>query len=147
MTVRDFITRHEGRKDKPYKCPAGFKTIGAGWNMDANPLPGDIRDYLRAHGRILDEHIDRLLTMSINTAASDCKRLFPLFENFSDNRKMALIDFVFQLGQGGAGKFVRMIAAVNSGRWEDAAREMRDSNYYRQVPGRAEEVIDLIKEG
>jgi lysozyme len=147
MTAREFITKHEGRKNRPYKCPAGFNTIGVGWNMDANPLPKDIADYLKANGRVLDDHIERLLTMSINNAVSGCKKLFPEFEQMSDNRKMALTDFIFQLGQGGARKFIHTIAAVNACQWEDAADFMRDSLWARQCPNRAAEVTELIEAG
>jgi len=147
MNIAQFITKHEGRKNKPYKCPAGKNTIGVGWNFDANPLPQHIADYLKENGKITDAMIDYLLRISITNAVLDCEKIFPEFNNFTDNRRMALIDFVFQLGAGGARKFVHAIAAINTGRWEDAAKEFRDSNYYRQVPKRAEEVIELIEEG
>ena len=146
-TIEQFITRHEGRKLKPYKCTAGHWTIGVGWNMDANPLPKDIRDYLKAHGSITNEMVDKLLDISINQAVKDCHKLFPEFESFSPNRKMALTDFVFQLGLSRSSAFVNTIAAINTGRWEDAVKEMRDSNWFKQVPNRAKEVTELIEEG
>jgi lysozyme len=147
MNIAQFITKHEGRKNKPYKCPAGKNTIGVGWNFDANPLPQHIADYLKENGKITDAMIDYLLRISITNAVLDCEKIFPEFNNFTDNRRMALIDFVFQLGAGGARKFVHAIAAINTGRWEDAAKEMLDSRWAKQVPKRAKEVIELIEEG
>lgn len=149
MDTKEFIKKHEGIKYSPYKDTSKTPktTIGIGWNMDANPLPPDIQDYLNKNGKIENGHIDRLLAISVNTARSDCRKLFPGFDNFSDNRKTALTDFVFQLGRTKANKFVRMKNAVNSGRWDDAAMEMRKSNYYDQVPLRAEEVSNLLEEG
>jgi len=29
------LKRHEGFSEKMYKCPAGYNTIGYGWNVDA----------------------------------------------------------------------------------------------------------------
>jgi lysozyme len=147
MTTREFIEKHEGRRDKPYKCTAGKNTIGVGWNMDANPLPKDIADYLKEYGHILDEHIDRLLTMSINTAERDCRKLFSTFDTFSPNRKMALTDWCFQLGLTTAKKFVNTIGMINRGKWKESAINMRKSNYYKQVPKRAEEVCRLLEKG
>lgn len=147
MTIEQFIENHEGRRKKPYKCPAGANTIGVGYNFDANPLPKKIADYLKEHGEITDAMIDQLLKDSILTAVIDCDSLFPDFEHFSDNRRMALIDFLFQLGKTRASKFHHAIAAINTGRWNDAANAMRDSAWAHQVPHRAEEVTELIEEG
>lgn len=147
MTIEQFIEKHEGRKKKPYKCPAGFKTIGVGWNMEANPLPKEIADYLKEHGEITDTMIDILLNISVKNAISDCLDLFPNWDSISLNRRMALIDFVFQLGKTKASKFIHSIAAINTGRWEDAAKEMRQSAWAKQTPNRAEEVTELIEAG
>ena len=147
MTVQEFITKHEGIKNKSYKCPAGKTTIGVGHNIDAKGLPKDIADYLKKNGQIIDEMIDRLLIIDIGHAVSDCKKLFPDFDRFTPNRKMALTDFLFQLGYERARKFVHSIAAINTGRWEDAAKEMLDSSWAKQTPNRAQEVTELIEEG
>jgi len=113
MTIEEFIEKHEGRRKKPYKCSAGANTIGVGYNFDANPLPKNIADYLKAHGEITDAMIAQLLKESILTAVLDCGDLFPDFDNFSDNRRMALIDFVFQLGKHRASQFIHAIADVS----------------------------------
>lgn len=147
MTLYEFIEKHEGRRKKPYKCPAGKLTIGVGHNIDANPLPIDIKRHLAQYGSIDNEMIDRLLNTDIRHAVADCKVLFPQFATFSDNRRMALIDFVFQLGFTGAKKFTRSVNAINAEKWDDAARYMGESLWARQTPVRAAEVIKLIKEG
>lgn len=147
MTVAEFIAKHEGRKNKPYRCPAGARTIGVGYNYDANPLPKHIADYLKVHGKITDDMIDELLNISIEIAEGDCMRLFPDWDNFTPNRKMALTDFLFQLGYTKASKFIHAIAAINTGRWEDAAMHMRNSAWAHQVPKRAEEVTEMIEVG
>lgn len=75
MTICEFIEKHEGRQNKPYKCPAGFNTIGVGWNIDAHPLPERIAKYLKQHGEITDEMIDELLKKSLVRTYYDCKYL------------------------------------------------------------------------
>ena len=147
MTLYEFIEKHEGRRKKPYRCPAGKLTIGVGHNIDANPLPIDIKRKLEMDGSIDNEMIDRLLNTDIRHAAADCQVIFPQFNTFSDNRRMALIDWVFQLGFTGARRFVRSVKAINSEQWEDAARFMGESLWARQTPSRAKEVIQLIREG
>jgi lysozyme len=146
MTVYELIEKHEGRRKRKYRCPAGAWTIGVGWNMDANPLPEDIAAYLKQHGEITEKMIDRLLVISVKRATEDCHYLFPDFDNFTENRRMALVDFVFQLGLTRAKRFVHSIAAMNTGRWEEAAARMRESLWFRQVPKRAATITKMIEE-
>ena len=149
MTAKESITKHEGKKNKVYLDNAlpPKRTIGVGWNMDANPLPAPIQSYLDEHGEITEEMIDSLLELSIDVATKDCFKLFPDFNGFSENRRMALTDISFQLGYKRLHGFVNTIAAINTGRWDDAANEMMDSAWYRQVPNRAKEIVGLIREG
>ena len=147
MTQREFTENEEGKRYQVYKCTAGKNTIGIGWNIDANPLPPDIAKYLQENGRILDEHIDRLWAISIGRAIADCKKLFPNYDLFSPNRKIALTDFVFQVGLTTAREFVNTIKAINDGKWQEAADRMMKSAWFNQVPNRAHKVIDLIRRG
>jgi lysozyme len=157
-TIEQFITRHEGDKLKPYKCTAGKRTIGRGWNFDANPLPEGIADYLKKHGCITQQMSDILLTISIRNALKDCLDLFPAWDTISLNRRTALIDFVFQLGKHRTSHFVHTIAAINTGRWKDAAEGVKKSLYWKQLGGdppgtddgkleRPEEIAAMIEEG
>jgi len=145
ISQREFTEQNEGRKYKPYKCTGGANTIGIGHNIDANPLPKDIEDYLKKTGRILDEHIDRLYIIDEGHAVSDCKKLFPEFKNFSHDRKVALTDFLFQLGYDRASKFIKSIHLINIGAWEEAADNMLKSLWAKQTPNRALRVTDLLR--
>jgi len=147
MNLKELLISHEGKRNEVYRCSAGHRTIGVGWNLDANPLPRDIQAYLDEHGCLNDACIDRLLDISIGWATKDCHDLFPDFDYFTENRQMALIDFVFQLGRTKALRFSKSIAAINTGRWEDAALNLSRSLWYEQVPNRAEEICKLIEEG
>lgn len=149
MTIYELLKKHEGKRNKPYLDNAmpPKKTIGVGWNIDANPLPADIDSYLKAHGEITDEMVNTLLSISVKRATADCRDLFPAFDEFTENRQMALIDFVFQLGKKGASRFVSSIAMINTGRWEEAAENMMKSLWAKQVPNRAKEITQMIEEG
>lgn len=145
--IYEMLDRHEGDRLKPYLCPAGKRTIGRGWNIDANPLPDDIEDYLDRKGEITQEMSDRLLKMSVANATRYCFRLFPDFLNFTDNRRNALIDFLFNVGIGTASKFVNTIAAINRGDWSAAADGLMKSAWFKQVGNRGPEIVALVREG
>ena len=141
------IKRHEGWRLKPYLCPAGKKTIGAGWNIDANALPPSTASYLRLHGTITDSMAEELLTLSIDMAVLQCKSLYVGFDTFSERRRNALIDFVFNVGVGTAIKFTKMRNAIIKQDWNKAADEMVNSAWYTQVGNRGPEIVGMIREG
>lgn len=51
----------------------------------------------------------------------------------SDERMSVLADMAFQMGGTGLSKFVKMLAAVRKGDWEQAKVHMLDSDYARQL--------------
>ncbi len=145
--LKDMLIRHEGWKNRPYTCPAGHKTIGVGFNMEVNIMPSDIASHLRLKGYLPDDMINRLLDISIDTAVMNCKEIYKGFDGFSENRQLALIDFLFNVGAGTALRFKKMRAAIKEGDWNRAADEMIDSAWFKQVKGRATEVVDLVRRG
>lgn len=156
--IRDLIKKHEGFSNVPYKCPAGKQTIGWGHNIDAHPLPKDIEGYLFAKGYILPEHAERLLSADIEMATQDCRQLYPGFDGFSDKRRAALIDFLYNIGIVRAKGFKLMQKAILAGDWNEAAEQVRDSAYWRQLGGdpigtddgrteRPEVIYRMLKEG
>ena len=143
----EMIRRHEGLRLKPYICPGGHATIGFGWNMDAHPLPDDIAACLRVNGAITQDMAERLLNISVDMATRQARAIYPGFDDFSERRRYALVDFVFNLGVGGALKFKKMRAAIADGDWDRAADCMIQSKWFRQVGNRSREIVGLIREG
>jgi lysozyme len=144
--LKEMIKRHEGLRLKPYPCSQKHLTIGYGWNLD-NDLPSDIASYLRVTGEITRGMAERLLNISIDTATRQAWSIFPQFGGFSENRQMALIDFIFNVGVGTALKFRKALAAIEKGDWNRAADEMFLSRWREQVGDRAAEIIGMIRTG
>jgi lysozyme len=146
--LKDRLIWEEGLKHKPYRCPAGKLTVGVGWNMDANPLPKSMQVYLDEHGELTLIMIMELLEKSIDKAEQDARSLFESFNDFSDNRKVAVVDLLFNLGRTSFSKFINTIAAIRHGNWDAAAAGLKNSKWYKQVqPERAEGIVKLITEG
>lgn len=123
------LERHEGRKNKLYRCPAGRLTCGIGFNIQDNPLP----DYI----------IDMLLDYSIEVAIDDLKTIFGIekYEAFPDHVKRALTNMSFQLGYDNLSEFKNTIKLIKQGDYKRAAKEMLDSKWAREdSPKRALEV-------
>jgi GH24 family phage-related lysozyme (muramidase) len=143
------LSQDEGRRDRLYNdltgdplpplpaLPNGSqpkRTIGVGWNLDDNPLPPEV--------------IDLMLTISIKRAEYSVKRIFPEYEGYSRNRKAALINALFNIGEGGFLKFRNTIRHIRAGSWHEAARHLRLSLWARQVQkSRSERIIQQIERG
>ena len=143
----NMLRRHEGLRLKPYFCTGGKKTIGYGWNMSDNALPVEIALHLQIYGGITQDQAEELLTISAKRAQDQCRTIYTGYDSSTQNRQDALADFVFNLGIGTARKFRKATQAINEGRWSDAADEMMDSKWYRQVPNRARVIVRMIREG
>jgi len=156
--LRKMIKRHEGLRLFPYRCIGGKLTIGYGWNLDAHPLPVDYAHCLRATGKITEAMAEHLLTIMIDMAERDCRDIYPGFNRFSETRRFALIDFLFNLGSTRALKFKKMRKAIEAEDWEEAANQVNDSVYWRQLGGdpagtddgkleRPEEIAQMLRIG
>ncbi len=131
--AQEQIRRDEGVRRHPYRDTAGKLTIGVGRNLDDVPLA--------------DEEIEFLLANDIDRAATDARRLVPVFDTLSETRKAVLLNMVFNLGASRLAGFKKFLAAVNDFRYADAAREMLDSTWAQQVSERAVRLSNQMREG
>ncbi len=127
------LITHEGLRLKPYRDSVGKLTIGVGRNLD------DVG--------ITEEEALYLLKNDIKRVLDFLKERLPYWNGLTETRKMALVDMCFNLGPGGFLSFKRMLAALERGDYEQAAREMLDSKWARQVGRRAEELAEMMREG
>jgi len=130
--LRKDLELDEGFRDRVYQCSAGANTIGYGWNMDALPLSEAAASF------ILGEHIMK--------TAEECSKL-PWFTRLSHSRQNIIINMVFNMGMGRFLGFKRMIQALKDSRFNDAALEMLDSKWARQVGLRADRLSAEMRIG
>ena len=147
QSLREMVKMHEGCSLFAYHCPAGFWTIGYGWNIEAHPLPEHIAAELRAHSRITEEMAEELLTISLEAALLNAEAIFPGFQDFSDDRQDALTDFVFNVGTGTAMKFKRLRQAIAENNWSWAADELESSKWFKQVGNRGRKIVEMVRHG
>ena len=132
--LREMLIRHEGMRLKPYRCPAGKLTIGVGRNLE----DVGISEYQAFY--LLDNDIRRAEA----TAAECAGRHGVLWEGLPEDARLVLLNMAFNLGYR-LGGFRKMFAALRKGDYEDAAREMLDSRWARQVGQRAIELAEIMK--
>jgi lysozyme len=142
------LVLHEGCMLVPYKCPAGFLTIGVGRNIEKNPLTSEEKkvcgDYMNG---ITKNAAFYLLRNDIEKVCKDLMKNIPWWKNLDNERQYALLDMCFQLGINGLLRFRKMLSAMGVGNWQQAAEECLNSNYARQTPKRAKRIAETIRTG
>ena len=128
----NFTEANEGYRKNAYKCSAGKTTIGIGFNIEAGISKYAARALLEA----------QLIQIRVRAYAK-----YKWFANLNSARQIAICDMIFQLGEGGFGKFKKTIAAIRKGDFAAAAKEALDSAWYKQTPKRALMVADIIRTG
>jgi lysozyme len=127
------LVHHEGLRLKPYRCSAGKLTIGVGRNLEDVGLT--------------EEEALLLLGNDISRVITELDQNIPAFSSLDEIRKRVLVDMGFNLGINRLMKFRRMLAALEAGDWSQAAVEMMDSRWARQVGSRAERLKLMMETG
>lgn len=127
------LIRDEGCRLKPYRCTAGKLTIGVGRNLD------DVGISNAEAGFLLDNDIKR------TTDELDAK--WPKWRELDDVRQRVVVNMAFNLGVKRFLGFTKTLAAIGSGDYEEAAKQMLDSQWAKQVGERADRLAKMMRTG
>jgi lysozyme len=118
---------------KPGTRVVGNPTIGIGTNIG----PG---------AGITETEAEYLLWNRLVLAGADAATL-PAWHNMSDPRRLVLVDMVFNMGIKKVREFRLMLAAIEAGDYDGAANQMLNSDWARQVKGRAIQLARIMRTG
>lgn len=127
------LVEHEGVVLKPYKDTVGKLTIGVGRNLD------DVGISRNEALILLDNDIDRVM--------EDLNRALPWWHRMSPVRQQVLADMCFNLGIVRLQGFRKALEAMRAGAWHEAAAQMLDSKWAKQVGNRATKLADMMRTG
>ena len=172
---KEVITRkikgEEGDMQRPYKCPAGKWTIGAGINLEAQEMPFEIYEiwsvdeagkYPRCQNGAMVNGLrlsefglpqavrDRWLEIILETLTTQVEnRLYNEYDiSFGDlpeDCQIVVIDCCYQMGLDGFFAFKKTLGHIKKMDYVDASLELLDSKYFRDdTPERAQRNSDLL---
>lgn len=133
--VRDLIIRHEGRVNKLYQDSLGYWTIGVGHLIDP-----------RLGATLPWELVDRLFDIDLARHSEELRAKLPWVAELDEVRAAVVTDMYFNLGPKLL-EFRNTLAAVEEGRWDDAAAGMMQSKWARQVGPRAARLAKMMESG
>lgn len=141
--LREELMFDEGVVYEIYKCSLGYPTFGIGHLI----RPSD-KEYGQPVGTPVGEYrVLEAFDNDIESTLHCCRNLYGSDEwfEFPGEVKKILANMCFNLGVNRLSKFVKMNAAIKEHNWKEAAREGRDSKWYRQVTNRAERLMTRME--
>lgn len=130
------LKRHEGFSLEAYTCPAGFLTIGWGHNCDAHPVPG----VEHVGDTVSRGSAEILLYQDLKAIAKELDDKLPWWRKMEEPRQAVVLNMAFNMGVPKLMGFKRALSAMKIGDYNRAGSEMLDSQWARQVRGRAAEL-------
>ena len=139
--LRKQLEIDEGVKYEIYKDHLGYPTFGIGHLiLDSDP------EYGWSDGKAVNE--DRVIEAfesDLQGVLSDCKLLYSDFDSLPEDAQEIIANMMFNMGRPRLSKFKGMKRGVDNRDWHEAADEMVDSAWYRQVPNRAERLVTRMR--
>lgn len=120
-----------------YKDHLGYPTIGYGHLI----LKGE--DFTKG---INESQADALLVRDLKTAVKDAKSIYEQF-NMTGGMELQLVlaQMCFQMGKTKVLGFKKALAAMTAKNYVEAAKQMRDSSWYKQTPQRANRLSKIVE--
>lgn len=139
--LREEIALDEGIKYEIYLDHLGLPTLGIGHLVRES----DIEHGQPVGTPVTEERVIELFKGDILSVLADCDRLYPEFETLPEEAQLIIANMMFNMGYSRLSKFRMMKAAVEAGDWKEAAAQMKDSRWARQVPNRADRLIKRME--
>lgn len=138
--LRCQLTIHEGLKDKSYLDSLGLPTGGIGHLLRSNEIPS-----YPVGTPISPAQIETWYNQDSSSAIKTAQDLAgSAWANLSDNRKRAMADLAYNLGQPKMSKFKNFLSSMKAGDYTKAGADLKQSVWYTQVGRRGPNIIAMI---
>ena len=135
--LREELERDEGCVYQIYNDHLGYPTFGIG-----HLVTGHDKEHGWSVGTDVEEdRVREVFEQDVQTVLSDCEILYPDFYDLPEEVQLIVANMMFNMGRPRLSKFKGMKRGVDSRNWEQAADEMVDSQWYRQVERRAGRLV------
>ena len=135
------LTIDEGKVLEIYHDHLGLPTVGIGHLI----LDSDEESGQALGTKITEERCVELFESDLESVNADCKILHEGWDGYPQEVKQVIANMMFNLGRPRLSAFKQMKAAVDDHNWIEAAIQMEDSKWARQVPNRANRLCDRMR--
>jgi lysozyme len=145
------LLQHEGTRQYSYKDRDG-RSIGIGFNLndkDNQRILADmgynVQNVIAGKVRLTEPVIRSLYETSVAKATKDANKWIPNLSEQPEDVQKAVIDMSFNLGATRLGGFVKTRAALINKDYKEAAKQMMDSPWAKQVGKRANTLSEMVR--
>ncbi len=139
--LRKELEVDEGRVEEIYLDHLGLPTFGIGHLI----LESDPEYGAPVGTTVPAERVNAAFDHDVQSVLYDCQKLYPDFDSKPEEVQLIIANMMFNMGLTRLSKFKNMKKAVDAQDWSQAAIEMMDSRWYRQVPNRAGRLVERMK--
>ena len=137
VKLREELKIDEGIKNEIYLDHLGLPTCGIGHLIQED----DPEHGLEVGTHIDDERVYELFNTDITQTIEECKKLYFDFDNLPEEVQHIIANMMFNMGRPRLSRFHKMKRAVDNRDWKEAAVQMQDSKWYKQVTNRAKRLV------
>jgi lysozyme len=139
--LREQLKIDEGCVYEIYNDHLGYATFGIGHLVtESDPEHGSDIGTEVSESRVVEA-----FEQDVQTVLSDCAILYPDFDELPEEAQQVIANMMFNLGRPRLSAFKGMKAGVDARDWNEAADQMVDSRWYRQVGARAERLVERMR--
>ena len=139
--LREQLEVDEGCVYEIYNDHLGYPTFGIGHLVkESDPEQGQ-----SLGTAVSSERVVEAFESDIQSVLQDCNILYSDFDDLPEEAQQVIANMMFNLGRPRLSKFAGMKRGVDARDWNQAADEMVDSNWYRQVTNRADRLVERIR--
>ena len=138
--LREELKADEGVKYEVYLDHLGLPTCGIGHLIkDSDP------EYeLEVGTEIGEERVNELFAEDIEVTIDECRKLYYDFDKLPEEVQHIIANMMFNMGRPRLSRFHKMKRAVENSEWKEAANQMEDSRWHKQVTNRANRLISRM---
>ena len=139
--LKEEIKADEGIIYEVYTDHLGYKTCGVGHLCRAT----DPEHELEVGDPVSVERVNELFAEDLDITIEECRKLYEYFDDLPEEVQRIICNMMFNMGRPRLSQFKKMYEAVMDANWIEAAIQMEDSLWARQVPNRAERLCERMR--
>jgi len=139
--LREELKEDEGCKYEIYLDHLGLPTHGIGhliteWDEEYEKPVGT---------EVSEDRVNSCFQIDVWATVNECKKLYNKFDDMSEDVQLILCNMMFNMGRPRLSKFKKMNEAIANEDWLEAATQMEDSRWHKQVTNRANRLIKRME--
>ena len=131
------LIEDEGVKHEIYLDHLGLPTHGIGhliteWDEEYSKPVGT---------PVSEERVNQCFEVDVQGTIKECKLLYNDFDDLPEEVQLIIANMMYNMGRPRLSRFHKMKKAIDNRDWYEAAYEMTNSKWYKQVPNRAGRLV------